>query len=157
MTDHIHFGNGTHAAYHDIDLNGSRGPAKVWPDAIVVTAKQIVQQVANVAVVVALRPLSSSDSRTCGHSKTSVIIPLSFNAKRQFRSKVLSKYLRASLLDNSSVICIRLIVDKFVKTRVKLEIWTDLVRGCIRYVSRITSKLIDWFASMQHVGSGFRL
>jgi len=108
MTDHIHFGNGTHAAYHDIDLNGSRGPAKVWPDAVVVTAKQIVQQIANVAVVVALRPLSGSDSRT--HSKTSVIIP-SFNAKKQFRSKVLSKYFRASFSDNSFVICIRLIVD----------------------------------------------
>jgi len=39
MTDHIHLGNGTHAAYHNIDLDNSRGPTEVRSNAVVVTAK----------------------------------------------------------------------------------------------------------------------
>lgn len=74
MTDHIHLGNGTHAAYHDIDLDGSWRSAEVRPDAIVVAAQQIVQQIADVAVVVALCALSSGSSRTRGRSDTSVAI-----------------------------------------------------------------------------------
>jgi len=41
-TDHIHLRNRTHAAYHDVDLDGGRGTAEIWPDAVVVAAKQIV-------------------------------------------------------------------------------------------------------------------
>lgn len=74
MTDHIHLGNGTHAAYHDIDLDGGRGPAEVRPDAVVVAAQQIVQQIADVAVVVALCALPSGSSRTRGRPDTNVAI-----------------------------------------------------------------------------------
>lgn len=73
MTDHIHLGNGTHAAYHDIDLDGGRGPAEVRPHAVVVAAKQVVQQVADVAVVVALRALSGGSSRARGRPERSIV------------------------------------------------------------------------------------
>lgn len=68
MTDHIHLGNGTHAAYHDIDLDGSWRSAEVRSDAVVVAAQQIVQQIADVAVIVALRALPRGSSRTHGRS-----------------------------------------------------------------------------------------
>lgn len=69
-TNHIDFGNRTHTAHHDVDLNRSRWTTEVWSDAVVVTAKQIVQQLADVAVIVALRPLSRGRFRPCSRPET---------------------------------------------------------------------------------------
>lgn len=69
-TNHIDFGNRTHAAYHDIDLNRGWWTTEVRSDAVVVTAKQIVQQFADVAVIVALRSLPCGCFHSCSLSKT---------------------------------------------------------------------------------------
>lgn len=67
-TNHIDFGNRTHTAHHDVDLNRGWWTTEVWSDAVVVTAKKIVQQLADVAVIVALRPLPRG--RFCSSSRS---------------------------------------------------------------------------------------
>lgn len=69
-TNHIDFGNRTHTAHHDVDLNCGRWTAEVWSHAVVVTAKQIVQELAYVAMIIALRPLPRGCFRPCRRSVT---------------------------------------------------------------------------------------
>lgn len=69
-TNHIDFGNRTHTAHHDVDLNRGRRTTEVWSHAVVVTAKQIVQELAYVAVIIALRPLPRGRFRSCRRSAT---------------------------------------------------------------------------------------